>query len=162
MLGKVWRDKQVLGADWINHSTQPARFGTYGYYWWPAANGGYAALGVMGQLVAIYLEQDLVVLRFSRCERRGDGSTVRSGANYHDTKEPENFSNDVFLNHVFNALEPQLSSAAGGSPPTTSITPNQVAAVGSMQALAAQSQDPEGRPLTYHWRLLEKPKPVRQ
>ncbi|MEC7968742.1 MAG: PQQ-binding-like beta-propeller repeat protein [Pseudomonadota bacterium] len=155
----AWRDKQVLGADWINHSTQPARFGTYGYYWWPAANGGYAALGVMGQLVAIYPEQDLVVLRFSRYERRGDGSTVRSGANYHDTKEPENFSNDVFLNHVFNALEPQPSSAAGGSPPTTSITPNQVAAVGSMvSVLAAQSQDPEGRPLTYHWRLLEKPK----
>ena len=98
----AWRDKQVLGADWINHSTQPARFGTYGYYWWPAANGGYAALGVMGQLVAIYPEQDLVVLRFSRYERRGDGGTVRSGANYHDTKEPENFSNDVFLNHVFN------------------------------------------------------------
>ena len=65
----AWRDKQVLSADWINHSTQPARFGTYGYYWWPAANGGYAALGVMGQLVAIYPEQDLVVLRFSRYER---------------------------------------------------------------------------------------------
>ena len=113
----------------------------------------------MGQLVAIYPEQDLVVLRFSRYERRGDGGTVRSGANYHDTKEPENFSNDVFLNHVFNALEPQPSSAAGGSPPTTSITPNQVAAVGSMvSVLAAQSQDPEGRPLTYHWRLLDKPK----
>ncbi|GIS18995.1 MAG: hypothetical protein CM15mP120_09110 [Pseudomonadota bacterium] len=27
-----------------------------------------------------------------------------------------------------------------------------------VSVLAAQSQDPEGRPLTYHWRLLDKPK----
>ena len=154
----LWRDKQILGADWINHSTQPARFGTYGYYWWPAVNGGYAALGVMGQLIAIYPEQDLVVLRFSRYERRGDGSTVRSGANYHDTKEPENFSNEVFLNHVFDALEPQPSSSTNGSAPTTSITPNQSVALGSkVSVLAAQSKDTEGQPLTYHWRLLSKP-----
>ena len=112
----------------------------------------------MGQLIAIYPEQDLVVLRFSRYERRGDGSTVRSGANYHDTKEPENFSNEVFLNHVFDALEPQPSSSTNGSAPTTSITPNQSVALGSkVSVLAAQSKDTEGEPLTYHWRLLSKP-----
>ena len=55
------------------------------------------------------------MLRFSRYERRGDGGTVRSGANYHDTKEPEDFSNEVFLNHVFDALEPQPSSSINGS-----------------------------------------------
>ena len=148
----LWRDKQILGADWINHSTQPARFGTYGYYWWPAVNGGYAALGVMGQLIAIYPEQDLVVLRFSRYERRGDGSTVRSGANYHDTKEPENFSNEEFLNHVFDALEPQPSST-NGSAPTTSITPNQSVALGSRSAYWRPEQRHGGEPLTYHWRL---------
>ena len=77
----LWLDEQVISADWINHSTQPARFGNYGYYWWPAVNGGYAALGVMGQLIGVYPEHDLVVLRFSRYVRRGDGSTLRSGGN---------------------------------------------------------------------------------
>ena len=37
-----------INADWIRHSTQAAKFGTYGYYWWPAVQGGFAALGVGG------------------------------------------------------------------------------------------------------------------
>ena len=154
----LWQDQQVINADWINHSTQPAKFGTYGYYWWPAAQGGYAALGVMGQLIGVYPQHDLVVLRFSRYVRRGDGSTVRTGGNYHDTNEPENFSNEVFLNKVLDALEPQPSSAASNAAPTTSITPSQIVSVGStVDLLAAQNQDPDANPLTYHWRLLSKP-----
>ena len=154
----LWLDEQVISADWINHSTQPARFGSYGYYWWPAVNGGYAALGVMGQLIGVYPEHDLVVLRFSRYVRRGDGSTLRSGGNYHDTNEPANFSSESFLNKVFDALEPQPSSTASNAAPTTSITPSQMVAVGStVDLLAAQSQDPDANPLTYHWRLLSKP-----
>ena len=154
----LWQDQQVISADWISHSTQPAKFGTYGYYWWPAAQGGYAALGVMGQLIGIYPEHDLVVLRFSRYVRRGDGSTVRTGDNYHNTNEPANFSNEVFLNKVIDALEPPPSSATSNAAPTTSITPSQTVTVGStVDLLAAQNQDPDANPLTYHWRLLSKP-----
>jgi len=46
----------------------------------------------------IYPEFDLVVLRFTRYVRRGDGRAIRTPLNYHDTPAPANFDNGTFLN----------------------------------------------------------------
>ena len=94
----VWHEDQVIPSDWITHSTNPARENAkYSYYWWPVARGGYGAFGLQGQMIVIYPEFDLVVLRFSRYVRRGDGRAIRTVSNYHDTPAPQNFDNGTFL-----------------------------------------------------------------
>ena len=94
----VWNEQQVVPTDWIDLTTRPARENArYSYYWWPVARGGYGAFGLQGQMIVIYPEFDLVVLRFTRYVRRGDGRTVRTLTNYHDTPAPRNFDNGSFL-----------------------------------------------------------------
>lgn len=95
----AWNEQQVVPSDWIDQSTEPARENArYSYYWWPVARGGYGAFGLQGQMIVIYPEFDLVVLRFTRYVRRGDGRAVRTPLNYHDTPAPTNFDNGTFLN----------------------------------------------------------------
>ena len=86
-----WEGQEVLSDNWITESTAPALSGQYGFYWWPAPNTGFTALGVQGQIVAVYPAEDLVIMRFSSYTRMGDGSVVRTGDNYHATTEPANF-----------------------------------------------------------------------
>ncbi len=94
----LWIDAQVVPSDWIAHSTAPALDNaTYLYYWWPVARGGYGAFGLQGQMVVVYQELDLVVLRFSRYVRRGDGRPIKTPSNFHDTPRPEDFDNGTFL-----------------------------------------------------------------
>ena len=93
-----WNNEQLIPVDWIETSTLPAREDfIYRYYWWPVARGGYGAFGLQGQMIVIYPEYDLVVLRFTLYTRQGDGRTVRTPTNYHDTPAPENFDNGEFL-----------------------------------------------------------------
>ena len=95
-----WQDDQIVPEAWVGLSTLPARTGTYAYYWWPLTHNGFGAFGLQGQIVAIYPDVDLIVMRFTRYIRQGDGSVVRSGGNYHDTPAPQNFNNATFLNLV--------------------------------------------------------------
>ena len=95
-----WNGTQVLPQSWVLESTAKALSGEYGFYWWPAGNQGYTAFGVQGQIVAIYPEEDLIVLRFSSYTRMGNGSVIRQGSNYHATTEPQNFDNYTFMNLV--------------------------------------------------------------
>ena len=100
-----WEGQEILSDNWITESTAPALSGQYGFYWWPAPNTGYTALGVQGQIVAVYPAEDLVIMRFSSYTRMGDGSVVRTGDNYHATTEPANFENNTFIDNVLEALE---------------------------------------------------------
>ena len=94
----VWIEEQVVPSGWIEYSQRPARENArYSYYWWPVARGGVGAFGLQGQMIVIYPEFDLVVLRFTRYTRRGDGRAVRTPTNYHDTPAPQNFDNATFL-----------------------------------------------------------------
>lgn len=98
-----WNGTQVVNRAWVETSTEPALNGTYSYYWWPLING-FGAFGLNSQIVAIYPEDDLVVLRFSQYTRVGDGSTTRLPANYHLTTPPLQFDNAAFLERVTDAL----------------------------------------------------------
>ena len=100
-----WEGQEILSDNWITESTAPALSGQYGFYWWPAPNTGFTALGVQGQIVAVYPAEDLVIMRFSSYTRMGDGSVVRTGSNYHATTEPANFENNTFISNVLEALE---------------------------------------------------------
>ena len=100
-----WEGQEVLSDSWITESTAPALSGQYGFYWWPAPNTGFTALGVQGQIIAVYPVEDLVMMRFSSYTRMGDGSVVRTGGNYHATTEPANFENNTFISNVLEALE---------------------------------------------------------
>ena len=99
----MWQSEQVIPREWVTFSTASALAGIYEYYWWPVARGGFGAFGLQGQMVVVYPEIDLVVLRFTRYTRQGDGSVVRVGLNYHDTPAPENFDNGTFLTLMRNA-----------------------------------------------------------
>ena len=99
-----WDGQTVLSEAWVTESTAPAISGQYGFFWWPAPNSGFTALGVQGQIVAVYPENDLVIMRFSTYTRMGDGGVVRTGGNYHSTTEPLNFDNNTFINKVFSSI----------------------------------------------------------
>ena len=99
-----WNGNQIISEQWVNESTATAISGQYGFYWWPAGNQGYTALGVQGQIVGVFPQDDLIVLRFSTYTRMGDGSTIRQGANYHGTSEPQSFDNYTFLGLVHSSL----------------------------------------------------------
>ena len=103
--GGEWNGTTVLSGDWMEQSTGPASEGRYRFYWWPAGSGGIGAFGLHGQIIAVYPEADLVVTRFSRYTKQGDGRSVREGDNYHDTAEPEDFDNADFLELALDSLE---------------------------------------------------------
>ncbi len=99
-----WDGSTIVSKEWVETSTAPALSNTYGHYWWPAGDG-FAALGLHDQIVAVFPADDLIVLRFGRYARLGDGSTVRTGNNSHSTVEPENFDTGTFLNLIYTAFE---------------------------------------------------------
>ena len=99
-----WEEQEILSSSWVTESTEPALSEEYGFYWWPAPFDGFTALGVQGQIVAIYPAEDLIIMRFSSYTRMGDGSTVRNGGNYHSTTEPSSFDNNTFIGKAYSAL----------------------------------------------------------
>ena len=105
--GGEWNGDRLISADWIATSTAPALRGEYAFYWWsaPPQGKGFTAIGLNGQIVAVYPEEDLVVARFSRYRRMGDGHAVKVEGNYHETTAPAAFDNDTFLSRVFEAVE---------------------------------------------------------
>ena len=104
--GGVWRGEQVISEDWVSTSTSPAKSGTYRYYWWPLTRNGFGAFGLNSQIVAVYPDDDLVILRFSTYERLGDGSLRRAHQNGIQTPTPQNFDNATFLNSTLDVIYP--------------------------------------------------------
>ena len=98
-----WNGTQIVSREWVERSTQPALDGIYAYYWWPLIEG-FGAFGLNSQIVAIYPEDDLIVLRFGIYTRMGDGRAVRTASNFHLTIFPSNFSNAEFLNTMTSAV----------------------------------------------------------
>ena len=99
-----WNGETVLSENWIATSTGPAASGEYAFYWWPAGPGAFTAVGLHEQIIGVFPDQDLVVLRFGRYTRQGDGRTVREDDNLHGTSEPEDFDAETFLGLVLEAL----------------------------------------------------------
>ena len=102
--GGEWNGSRVISEDWYETSTEKAFDEEYGFYWWPLAGVGFGAFGLHGQVIAIYPDWDLVVLRFSRYVRVGDGTTIKHPSNYHATSAPGNWDNGDFLDMVWEAL----------------------------------------------------------
>jgi hypothetical protein len=99
-----WDGSTIVSKEWVDTSTAPALSNIYGYYWWPTGDG-FTAIGLHDQIVAVFPADDLIVLRFGRYARLGDGSTVRTGNNSHSTVEPEYFDTSTFLNLIYTAFE---------------------------------------------------------
>ena len=57
--GGVWQGQQVVPAEWVEASVEPAQ---YGYQWWKLSGGGYAALGYGGQRIVVVPDLDMVVV----------------------------------------------------------------------------------------------------
>ena len=114
--GGDWNGTRVVSSEWIDTSTEYARTAQgnesetadveagYAYYWWPILNNGFGAFGLHSQIIAIYPDIDMVVLRFSDYTRLGSGDPVRVGLNLHGTSEPLHFDNATFLAMVYESL----------------------------------------------------------
>lgn len=59
-----WEDEQILPEAWVEASTTAQVVNYYGYQWW-LVNGGFMARGRAGQYIAVYPEQDLIVVMTS-------------------------------------------------------------------------------------------------
>lgn len=57
--GGVWNGQQVVPADWVEASVAAPY---YGYQWWRLGNGGYAALGYLGQRIVVIPDLEMVVI----------------------------------------------------------------------------------------------------
>ena len=96
-----WDGQQLIPQSWIELSTSLALNGEYGYYWWPInGHDGFVAIGLHGQTIAVIPEDNLVIMRFGNYSRLGDGSTVRTGENFHFTNAPLSFDSTSFINRV--------------------------------------------------------------
>ena len=69
----------------------------------------------MGQMISVFPDDDLVILRFSKYQRMGDGRAVRESSNYHQTSEPELFDNQEFIDLVRDAVQSGARSVASSN-----------------------------------------------
>lgn len=74
-----WNGKQLVSADWIELTTQPAfltyeYFGHYGRHWWcsvtPQNERFYFAMGMGGQYICVIPSRDMVIT--ITCDTKGD------------------------------------------------------------------------------------------
>jgi len=85
---------------WRGHSYG----GYYGLHWWiDPDNDAFVAVGLFSQFVWVKPDADLVVVRFGEYERKGT-EAIRTGRNYHDTKDEGAFDGEVFGQLVVDAL----------------------------------------------------------
>jgi quinoprotein glucose dehydrogenase len=155
-----WNGQQLLSETWINQSTSPALSGTYGYYWWPFGAGAYAALGVQGQMIVIYPELDLVILRFGNYTRTGDGSTVRADGNFHTTTEPMNFDLGVFVTEVLEDLgieDSPLQNPANNMPMADAGRDQSVMLFSTVTLFGGNSADSDNDSLLFDWQVTARP-----
>lgn len=69
--------KEVLPEGWVEEATSnqlnPGVEGNYGYFWWPSEDGkSYRAIGIFGQGINIYPEENLVIAINSAATKASD------------------------------------------------------------------------------------------
>ena len=60
--GGVWEGKRVLPAEWIASATRRRGDDGYGYHWFTGAQGAFFAMGLFGQLIAVFPRFDAVIV----------------------------------------------------------------------------------------------------
>jgi CubicO group peptidase (beta-lactamase class C family) len=60
--GGVWEGKRVLPAEWIASATRRRGEDGYGYHWFTGAQGAFFAMGLFGQLIAVFPRFDAVIV----------------------------------------------------------------------------------------------------
>ena len=72
--------RETLPEGWIATASTPQRIGgewvEYGYMLWPLAGGAYAAIGIFGQFVVVFPEQDMVVAMWGAQSKPEGSATV--------------------------------------------------------------------------------------
>ena len=75
-----WNGQRIISPEWVATTTcaDPALcpfFSSpgYGFHWWMLGEGGYAALGMAGQFIAVFPEQELVAVALTN-GRTGDAA----------------------------------------------------------------------------------------
>jgi CubicO group peptidase (beta-lactamase class C family) len=58
----MWEGKRILPADWIDSATRRRNDDGYGYHWVTGPHGEFFAMGLFGQLIAIYPSFDAVIV----------------------------------------------------------------------------------------------------
>jgi CubicO group peptidase (beta-lactamase class C family) len=96
--------KDVLAPGWVEESTENhappksrAKGDSYGYFWWPMEEG-YRAVGIFGQGIYVYPEENLVIAINSAMPKASDRvqsqktaavvSAVRAAANGSQARTP--------------------------------------------------------------------------
>ena len=73
--GKLKDGTQVLPENWMADSTAPSQgYDGYGYLWWLRGDRGYAALGIFGQIIRIFPDDNLVIAAHSNAETAVDST----------------------------------------------------------------------------------------
>ena len=64
--GRLRDGTSVLPENWMNESVESSKgYEGYGYLWWLFADRGYAALGIFGQTIRIYPDDNLIIATHS-------------------------------------------------------------------------------------------------
>lgn len=103
-----WVSEQIVPEAWVRESTAPitTAYGiSYGFQWWvDTASNYYSSRGLHNNDMYIVADKDLVVLRNSFYQKRGNGSTVRTGDNYHYTIPPDSWDDNRFIDVIINSI----------------------------------------------------------
>jgi CubicO group peptidase (beta-lactamase class C family) len=60
--GGVWEGRRILPAEWIASATRRRGDDGYGYHWFTGAQGAFFAMGLFGQLIAVFPRFDAVIV----------------------------------------------------------------------------------------------------
>ena len=64
--GRLRDGTAVLPEDWMSQSIEPSKgYDGYGYLWWLFGDRGYAALGIFGQTIRVYPDDNMVIATHS-------------------------------------------------------------------------------------------------
>ena len=106
-----WQGNQLVPKAWYEESVASSHWDMpYGLHWWTFDNrfygANFAAFGHMDQLIWIFPEHDLVVLRNGTYIRHGSEARVAFGS-YQETLEADDWDDANFVGLVLDALLPQ-------------------------------------------------------
>ena len=105
----AWRDSRVISSEFLDESYEPQEDAYwYGLHWWTYADENLRfaiARGYHEQLIYVFPDSDLVVLRFGVYNKVGEGNQL-SFTNYHSTQAPSDWDDQTFLGYTANLFSP--------------------------------------------------------
>lgn len=105
----AWRDSRVVTASFLEESYTPQEDAYwYGLHWWTYADENIQfaiARGYHEQLIYVFPDSDLTILRFGVYERVGEGTQL-SFTNYHSTQAPSAWDDPTFLGFAAELFTP--------------------------------------------------------